>query len=146
MEYNFKEDLKSIREILGLTQSQIAEKIGVEQITISRNEMGKTTPSDKLLEHVYEFAFKNNIKLNRLKEMFYIENMDKNHKLLFHGAKSRIEGKLDIHKSRTNNDLGQGFYTGERYEQAISFISGFEKSSVYIFDFKEEGLKGKKYM
>ena len=49
MEYNFKEDLKSIREILGLTQSQIAEKIGVEQITISRNEMGKTTPSDKLL-------------------------------------------------------------------------------------------------
>jgi hypothetical protein len=145
MEYNFKEDLKSIREILGLTQSQIAEKIGVEQITISRNEMGKTTPSDKLLEHVYEFAFKNNIKLNRLKEMFYIEHMDKNHKLLFHGAKSRIEGKLDIHKSRTNNDLGQGFYTGERYEQAISFISGFEKSSVYIFDFKEEGLKGKKY-
>ena len=114
MEYNFKEDLKSIREILGLTQSQIAEKIGVEQITISRNEMGKTTPSDKLLERVYEFAFKNNIKLNRL-------------------------------KSRTNNDLGQGFYTGERYEQAISFISGFEKSSVYIFDFKEEGLKGKKY-
>lgn len=71
--------------------------------------------------------------------------MDNNHKLLFHGAKSRIEGKLDIHKSRTNNDLGQGFYTGERYEQAISFISGFEKSSVYIFDFKEEGLKGKKY-
>lgn len=145
MEYNFKEDLKSIREILGLTQSQIAEKIGVEQITISRNEMGKTTPSDKLLEHVYEFAFKNNIKLNRLKEMFYIENMDKNHKLLFYGAKSRIEGKLDMHKSRMNNDLGQGFYTGERYEQAISFISGFEKSSVYIFDFKEEGLKGKKY-
>ena len=92
MEYNFKEDLKSIREILGLTQSQIAEKISVEQITISRNEMGKTTPSDKLLEYVYEFAFKNNIKLNRLKEMFYIENMDKNHKLLFHGAKSRIEG------------------------------------------------------
>ena len=114
MEYNFKEDLKSIRVILGLTQSQIAEKIGVEQITISRNEMGKTTPSDKLLEYVYEFAFKNNIKLNRLKEMFYIEHMDKNHKLLFHGAKSRIEGKLDIHKSRTNNDLGQGFYTGER--------------------------------
>ena len=70
MEYNFKEDLKSIREILGLTQSQIAEKIGVEQITISRNEMGKTTSSDKLLERVYEFAFKNNIKLNRLKECF----------------------------------------------------------------------------
>ena len=132
MEYNFKEDLKSIREILGLTQSQIAEKIGVEQITISRNEMGKTTPSDKLLEHVYEFAFKNNIKLNRLKEMFYIENMDKNHKLLFHGAKSRIEGKLDIHKSRTNNDLGQAFIqvrdTNRRYH-----LFQVLKSQVCIF-------------
>ena len=38
---------------------------------------GKTSPSDKLLEYVYEFAFKNNIKLNRLKKMFYIEHMDK---------------------------------------------------------------------
>lgn len=46
MEYNFKEDLKSIREILGLTQSQIAEKIVVESVTISRNGDGKHTPSD----------------------------------------------------------------------------------------------------
>lgn len=72
--------------------------------------------------------------------------MDKNHKLLFHGAKSRIEGKLDIHKSRTIMIWDRAFYTGERYEQAISFISGFEKSSVYIFDFKEECLKGKNIM
>mgnify|MGYP007079137054 CR=1 FL=1 len=98
----------------------------------SRNEMGKTTPSDKLLEHVYEFAFKNNIKLNRLKEMFYIEHMDKNHKLLFHGAKSRIEGKLDMHKSRMNNDLGQGFIqvrdTNRRYH-----LFQVLKSQVCIF-------------
>ena len=86
--------MKSIREILGLTQSQIAEKISVEQITISRNEMGKTTPSDKLLEYVYEFAFKNNIKLNRLKEMFYIENMDKNHKLFISWSEEQDRRKV----------------------------------------------------
>lgn len=41
MEYNFSEDLKSIREILGFSQSELAEKIGVEQVTISRTELKK---------------------------------------------------------------------------------------------------------
>ena len=66
MDYNFIEDLKAIREILGLTQSELATQLGVEQVTISRNELGKTKPSTKLLEQAYEFAFKKNIKLNRI--------------------------------------------------------------------------------
>lgn len=145
MNYNFEQDLKSIREILGLTQSELATQIGVEQVTISRNETGKTTPSTKLLEQIYQFAFENNIKLNRLKEMLWTENLERNHKLLFHGAKSKIEGDLDVHKSRSNNDFGKGFYTGESYDQAISFISGFDKSCVYFLDFEDKGLKCKKY-
>ena len=44
MKYNFSEDLKSIREILNLSQSELAEQIGVEQVTISRNELGRTNP------------------------------------------------------------------------------------------------------
>ena len=44
MDYNFAEDLKSIREILELTQSELATQIGVEQVTISRNELKKTEP------------------------------------------------------------------------------------------------------
>ena len=35
MDYNFEQDLKSIREILELTQSELAIQIGVEQVTIS---------------------------------------------------------------------------------------------------------------
>ena len=46
MKYNFPEDIKSIREILGLSQSEFAEQIGVEQVTISRNELHKTNPSN----------------------------------------------------------------------------------------------------
>ncbi|MEE1341619.1 MAG: DUF3990 domain-containing protein [Lachnospiraceae bacterium] len=145
MDYNFEQDLKSIREILELTQSELAIQIGVEQVTISRNELGKTTPSAKLLEQVYQFAFEKNIKLNRLKEMLWTENLERNHKLLFHGAKREINGDLDVHKSRSNNDFGQGFYTGESYEQAISFISGFDKSCVYFLDFYEKGLQCKRY-
>lgn len=57
MEYNFSEDLKSIREILGFSQSELAEKIGVEQVTISRTELKKTEPSARLLEAVYSQEF-----------------------------------------------------------------------------------------
>ena len=42
MNYNFSKDLKSVREILGMSQSELADQIGVEQVTISRNESGKT--------------------------------------------------------------------------------------------------------
>ena len=41
MNYNFSEDLKSIREILGLSQSELASQLGVEQVTVSRNEFRK---------------------------------------------------------------------------------------------------------
>lgn len=145
MKYNFPEDIKSIREILGLSQSEFAEQIGVEQVTISRNELGKTEPSAKILESVYTFAFAKNIKINKLKEMFWRDDLRKNEKLLFHGAKSEIDGEIDIRRGRHNNDFGQGFYTGESYEQAISFVSGFDHSSVYYIRFDDKNLKCKRY-
>ena len=145
MEYNFSKDLKSIREILGISQSEFADQIGVEQITISRNELGRTNPSAKILENVYTFAFAKNIKINKLKEMFWRDDLKKHEKLLFHGAKSKIDGKIDIHRGRHNNDFGQGFYAGESYEQAISFVSGFENSSVYYICFNDDDLTYKRY-
>ena len=33
--------------------------------------------------------------------------------MLFHGAKAEIDGEIDLHHGRQNNDFGQGFYTGE---------------------------------
>ena len=90
MEYSFKQDLKAIRDVMNLSQEELADKLGVEQITISRNEQGHTKPSDKLMEKVYVYAFENNIKLNRLKEMLWSENLKSSHRLLFHGAKERI--------------------------------------------------------
>lgn len=143
MDYNFADDLKVIREILGYTQSEIAEQLGVEQVTISRNELCKTRLSKQLLERVYNFAFDKKIQLNRLKEMLWIEKLPSNHKLLFHGAKGIIEEPLSVHAGRINNDFGQGFYTGETYAQAISFVSGFEGSSVYYLDFDSQNLRCK---
>ena len=145
MNYNFSEDLKAIREILDLSQSELAEQIGVQQVTISRNELGETEPSNKLLESAYSYAYKRKIKINKLKEMLWKEDLGTKEKLLFHGAKNEINGEIDVHHGRENNDFGQGFYTGESYEQAISFVSGFQNSSVYYLSFNDENLKGKRY-
>ena len=145
MNYNFSEDLKSIREILGLSQSELAEQIGVEQVTISRNELGKTQASPPFLESVYSYAFDKKVKLNKLKEMLWRDDLGSNRKVLFHGAKSEIDGEISVYYGRKNNDFGQGFYTGESYEQAISFVSGFDHSSVYYFSFDDKNLKCKKY-
>lgn len=145
MDYNFSDDLQAIRNILGYTQDELSQEIEVEQITISRNELKNTKPSDQLLEKVYNFAFDKKIQFNRLKEMLWLEKLPSNHKLLFHGAKGTIQGPLDPYVGRMNNDFGQGFYTGESYAQAISFVSNFEGSSVYFLDFGYQNLKCKEY-
>lgn len=145
MNYNISKDLKSIREILGISQSEFAKKIGVEQATISRNETENTQISLKNMENIYSFAFNKKIQLNKLKEMFWREDAGSDVKLLFHGSKNEIIGNIDVHYGRNNNDFGQGFYTGESYEQAISFVSGYDRSSVYILGFNDKGLKRKQY-
>ena len=145
MVYNFSEDLKTVRDILGMSQKELAAELGVQQITLSRSENEQTRPNEKLVEALYDFAFKKNIRINRLKEMLWQESLPKDYKLLFHGAKSEIVDSIDVKFGRVNNDFGQGFYTGESYAQAVSFVSGFDKSSVYIIDFNPVGLKAKKY-
>ena len=130
---------------LNLSQSEFANQLGVERVTISRSELGKTEPAPKLLESVYAYSFNKKIKINKLKEMFWRDDLGNNSKLLFHGAKGEIIGDIDVHHGRDNNDFGQGFYTGESYEQAISFVSGFDNSSVYYLSFDDKDLKCKRY-
>ena len=145
MEYKIADDLKAIRTILGITQRELSEQLGVEQESISRLEQNNAEPSVQLLESIYTFAFDHKIQLNRVKEMLWKERLKENHKLLFHGAKDNISGKIQANVGRINNDLGQGFYTGEKYEQAVSFVSGYKNSSVYYFDFDNQNLKCKEY-
>lgn len=145
MDYLFSDDVKTVREILGLTQTDLASKLGVEQTTIARNETKKTNPSPALLEKFYDYTFRNKINLGKLKEMLWEEEIPIGHKLLFHGAKSQITGPLEVHRGRKNNDFGQGFYTGESYAQAISFVSNFPRACVYFLDFNNTDLTCKEY-
>ena len=141
MNFNISEDMKIVRELLNITQEELADELNVEPLTIKRIENGITNTSKRTLDLFYDFINKKKIYLNKIKEMFYKEELTKEI-LLFHGAKSTIIGNIDINKGRKNNDFGQGFYCGESYEQSASFV---ENSSVYYFSLDVTGLRSLKY-
>ncbi len=144
MKYNVVNDIKVVCTLLKISYSKLAEKLQVSRSTISRIIKGETYPSDLFLETFYSFAYRNNmrpIRLNSLKTQFVIDKYDK---VLFHGAKNEIEGDIDLQHSRDDIDVGVGFYMGESYEQASSYIFSYKKSSVCLLDVRElAGLKTK---
>ena len=144
MYFNISEDMKIVRELLNITQEELADELNVEPLTIKRIENGITNTSKRTLDLFYDFIYKKKIYLNKIKEMFYKEELTKEI-LLFHGAKSTIIGNIDINKGRKNNDFGQGFYCGESYEQSASFVENFANSSVYYFSLDVTGLRSLKY-
>lgn len=139
MQYRINEDLKIIRDMLQLSQEQLAEEIDVERKTIIRIENNMNYPTNETIEKIYEYAYRKKIKINKIKEMFYKEELT--NKVIFHGSKKEIEGEISPFYGRNNNDFGKGFYCGESNEQTISFVSKFEDSSMYILKFEDKGLK-----
>ena len=144
MNFNISEDMKIVRELLNITQEELADELNVEPLTIKRIENGITNTSKRTLDSFYDFIYQKKIYLNKIKEMFYKEELMKE-KLLFYGAKSTIIGNIDINKGRKNNDFGQGFYCGESYEQSASFAENSENSSVCYFSFDTSELRCLKY-
>lgn len=76
--------------------------------------------------------------MNSVKEDLIKEKSNK--KVLFHGSKKGLE-IIGSKGSRNNCDFGQGFYLGETYEQALSFVCENENSSVYSFTCTFDNLK-----
>lgn len=144
MNYRISEDLKLIREMLGLSQEEIASIIGLDKKTITRIENEENYPFNDTLEKIYSFAYKKGIKLNEIKEMLYKEEKPYS-KIIFHGSKSLIEGKISPDVGRLTNDFGRGFYCGESIEQTTSFVSKFSDSSIYIIEFVDDELKCQRF-
>lgn len=145
MDYNFDKDFKAIRDVLDISQKEFAKVLDTEQKTISNIESKDSYPSKTIVESAFTYAFKKDVKINKLKELLCRDNLSHNEKLLFHGSKGEIKGDIDVNFSRGNNDFGKGFYTGESYEQAVSFISTYDDPSVYFMSFDDSDLKCKRY-
>jgi transcriptional regulator with XRE-family HTH domain len=139
--YRFDEDCRLIRELRGQTQTELSDKLGIGIATLSRWEANRSEPSADSLEKLYSYAYRSGIRLNRIKEQFYREELGQERKLLFHGAKAVLEGSVRNDVSRQNNDFGYGFYMGESFRQAALFVSNFNKEScVYCLSLDEKGL------
>lgn len=143
-DFRTSEDIAMMTELLGISASALAEKIGASPVTLSRWMKDDTQISPGNLKALYEFAFSSGLRLNQIKEQLYREDFaSPGRPILFHGAKAGIEGPLDLQKSRSNNDLGRGFYCGESLIQSAMFVSGYRDSSLYIVSFDSEGLDGR---
>lgn len=145
MNFRISEDLRIIREILDISQVQMAKDIDVSFATILRIENGTNYPNKETINKIYDYAYRKGIKLNTLKEAFYKEEIRGDEKLLFHGAKNFIVGAISPYKGRKKTDFGQGFYCGESLEQTVSFIYRYPDSSLYYLKFNEKGLKKVKF-
>lgn len=145
MKFEITKDIRLVREMLNITQDELANKIGVERRTILLAENGNTELSSGNCNKLYDYAFEKNIHINQIKAMLYKEETYGDNVLLFHASKNGITGNLSPYVGRKNNDFGYGFYCGESYEQPISLVSQFEKPIMYILSFDKSNLKSLKF-
>ena len=130
--YNFKKDIKTIREVFNLSQSTFAEKIGLSRSNIIRYEKGEIEPHKTGLEKVYSFAFDNELNLNKAKEMLYSDQKGSSI-FLIHGAKETIQGDIDPKHLNGTKDFGAGFYLGLTLDSAASWVAERINGSCYCF-------------
>lgn len=138
-DYPTRKDLKFLLEAGGRTVEEIASETGFSVRTIESVALGETKASDQVNEKIYSLLFDQGYSLNRAKEETLAEKYGKT--LLFHGSKKGLK-EIVADGSRANCDFGTGFYLGERFDSAASFVFANEGSSVYAFSFDPKGLKG----
>lgn len=142
----FADDIKLICELTGCSHQELSAQIGVSRMTINRWMKGTSTPSPKHIASLHEYAFKKGIHLNEIKSQLLKEEANAHGRIaLFHGSKSGINGNISIDQSRNNNDFGAGFYCGESFEQAGTFVCAFPSSRIYALLFNPHGLNMKQY-
>lgn len=139
-QYQLNNDIKFILEAEKINLLDLSEKTGISRTTLNSIENGSSF-KDTICEKFYSFIYENNYRINRIKEEIIKE---KYHNVLFHGSKNGLTN-ITINGSRNNCDFGSGFYLGETYNQALSFICEKDHSSIYSFRYSTDDLKIKQF-
>ena len=92
---------------------------------------------NNVYEKIYSYIYNKGYRINSVKEDILKETST--NKVLFHGSKQGLESITPI-GSRESCDFGKGFYLGETYDQALSFVCESKHSSVYSFTISLENL------
>lgn len=135
-------DVKIIRELLDISQQELAEDIGTSYEVINRWENANVIPEDNNINSLYSYAYKKRIYLNIIHEQMLKDTYnDQNNIVLFHGSKKGINEEIDLNHSKIINDFGKGFYLGETFEQAATYIAYSKSHYIYSFLLNIENLK-----
>ncbi len=122
-------------EIESLSTDELAKTLNIAR-SVLQEVLSTGRATKEVCESFYSYAYLKHYRLNRVKEEMAKET---NLKILFHGSKNGLN-EISIEGSRVNCDFGRGFYLGESYEQALSFVCDNPSSSVYSFVYDCSGL------
>ena len=136
--------IKSIRDYLGLSQADFAEKLGVNFATVNRWENGRAIPTKLAQAKLYDYCKEQGVPvyqfvLDKIANEATSVNLEDGRILLYHGSKSGIVGDI-APKSREMCDFGKGFYMGTEPGQPLTLICDFEKSKFYIVSIDTNAL------
>lgn len=135
-------DVKIIRELLDISQQELAEDIGTSYEVINRWENANVIPEDNNINSLYSYAYKKKIYLNIIHEQMLKDTYnDQNNIVLFHGSKKEINEEINLNHSKIINDFGKGFYLGETFKQAATYIAYSKSHYIYSFLLNIENLK-----
>ena len=115
---------------------ELSEATRISRTTINAVEK-RGSAADEVYEKLYSYIYKRNYRINSVKEELIKEKYGS---VLFHGSKNGLSD-ITVSGSRNNCDFGNGFYLGQTYNQALSFVCEYDRASVYSFRYSLEGLE-----
>ena len=125
--------VKHIRDYLGLSQTDLAEKIGVNFATVNRWENGRALPTKLAQAKLYDYCKEQGVPvyqfvLDKIENAANSVDLEDGRILLYHGSKSGIIGDI-APKSREMCDFGKGFYMGTEPGQPLTLCCQFSPRS-----------------
>ena len=129
---------KDIRSRLNLSQTELADKLGVSFATVNRWEKGHRTPSQIALGNIKRLCADNKIDYAQFEGNSIITSDEV--VTLYHGSKSGIVGDI-APSSREHCDFGKGFYMGTEKTQPLTLICNYPDAKLYTVNVDLSGLK-----
>lgn len=139
-DYNITSDIEFFMEAEHINNIEFARRTKVSRTTLDEI-MKRGSARKDVYEKIYSYAYERNYRINSVKEELIKE---KYQTVLFHGSKNGLSS-ITEKGSRDNCDFGNGFYLGEAYTQALSFVCEKDSSSVYSFRYSLDDLKLKRF-
>ncbi len=130
--------IKDIRSRLGLSQTELAKKLGVSFATVNRWEKGRCEPSQIALSTIKRLCTHNNIDYSQFEGNRIVSSDEV--VTLYHGSKSGIVGDI-APASRKHCDFGKGFYMGTEMAQPLTLICNYPDAKLYTVKADLSGLR-----